>query len=88
MLWIAIVGGVVLLLGIIVWSVNNRLVQADNQVDEALSLIDVQLKKRLELIPNLVEAVAGSHYIILKIRDRFVENLIVFLNLLFPTTFQ
>lgn len=44
---------------VIVWSIYNRLVQADNQVDEGLSLIDVQLKKRFELIPNLVEMVKG-----------------------------
>ncbi|GAB5416574.1 MAG: LemA family protein [Crocinitomicaceae bacterium] len=57
--WIIFIGGFVLLFIIIVWSVYNRLVIADNQVDEALSLIDVQLKKRFELIPNLVEAVKG-----------------------------
>lgn len=42
---------------ILVWVIYNRLVQAENQVDEALALIDVQLKKRFELIPNLVETV-------------------------------
>ena len=57
--WIIFIGGVVLLFAIIIWSIYNRLVKADNQVDEALSLIDVQLKKRFDLIPNLVEAIKG-----------------------------
>jgi len=59
MVWIIFIGALALLFGGIVWSIYNRLVKADNQVDEALSLIDVQLKKRFELIPNLVEAVKG-----------------------------
>lgn len=49
---------VVLFLAII-WRIYNNLVRADNQVDESLSLIDVHLKKRYELIPNLIEVVKG-----------------------------
>ena len=37
----------------------NRLVRSNNLVDEAFSGIDVQLKRRHELIPNLVECVKG-----------------------------
>ena len=37
----------------------NRLVRYNNLVDEAFSGIDVQLKRRHELIPNLVECVKG-----------------------------
>lgn len=37
----------------------NRLVRARNMVREAWSGIDVQLKRRQDLIPNLVEAVKG-----------------------------
>ncbi|MDA8042660.1 MAG: LemA family protein, partial [Pirellulales bacterium] len=37
----------------------NRLVRHTNLVDEAFSGIDVQLKRRHELIPNLVECVKG-----------------------------
>ena len=37
----------------------NSLIAARNQTDEALSDIDVQLKRRYDLIPNLVEAVKG-----------------------------
>lgn len=53
------IGAIVLLILIVVWSIYNRLVQANNIVDEAFSGIDIQLKKRYELIPNLVEAVKG-----------------------------
>jgi LemA protein len=44
---------------ILIWSIYNRLVSAKNIVHEAFSGIDVQLKKRYELIPNLIEAVKG-----------------------------
>ncbi|MFM9123223.1 MAG: LemA family protein [Actinomycetota bacterium] len=37
----------------------NNLVQKRNQVENAWSQIDVQLKRRIELIPNLVETVKG-----------------------------
>ena len=37
----------------------NRLVRLNVQVDESFSQIEVQLKRRTELIPNLVETVKG-----------------------------
>jgi LemA protein len=37
----------------------NGLVRARNQVENAWSQIDVQLKRRLDLVPNLVETVKG-----------------------------
>lgn len=40
-------------------AVYNGLIRAKNRVDEALSDIDVQLKRRYDLIPNLVETVKG-----------------------------
>ena len=54
-----IVLGVLALVGL--WSVlaYNRLVKARNKVDEAWSGIDVQLKRRHDLVPNLVETVKG-----------------------------
>ncbi len=48
---------VLLLVGAVV--VYNRLVQGQIMVQEAWSGIDVQLKRRHDLIPNLVEAVKG-----------------------------
>lgn len=40
-------------------AVYNGLIRSKNRVDEAFSDIDVQLKRRYDLIPNLVEAVKG-----------------------------
>ncbi|AGL61918.1 MAG: LemA family protein [Candidatus Saccharimonas aalborgensis] len=54
-----IVGGVVVLLVLFVWATYNGLVKLKVRVDEAWSDITVQLKRRTDLIPNLVEAVKG-----------------------------
>src|SRR4030042_3160510 len=47
------------LLVIFVIAVYNSLVRLRNQVDNAWSQIDVQLKRRHDLIPNLVETAKG-----------------------------
>lgn len=47
---------VVLLAGVAMY---NGLIRSKNQVENAWSQIDVQLKRRLDLIPNLVETVKG-----------------------------
>jgi len=46
---------------VVIWAVftYNRLIALRNRVKEAFSDIDVQLKRRYDLIPNLVEAVKG-----------------------------
>src|SRR4051794_39834134 len=49
----------VILLLLFFWLGYNRLVKKRNQVDNAWSQIDVQLKRRHDLIPNLVETVKG-----------------------------
>src|SRR3954463_1044396 len=49
----------VILLLLFFWFGYNRLVKKRNQVDNAWSQIDVQLKRRHDLIPNLVETVKG-----------------------------
>ena len=58
-----VVGGVVLLLIVIIigtWiSIFNSLVRLRNQAQNAWAQIDVQLKRRHDLIPNLVETVRG-----------------------------
>ncbi|HPT08135.1 MAG TPA: LemA family protein [bacterium] len=56
-LWIII--AVLLIIGIILISMYNGLIRLKNRVDEAWSDIDVQLKRRYDLIPNLVETVKG-----------------------------
>ncbi len=54
-----ILTGIVVLLVLWVLSTYNGLVTLRNRVKEAWSQIDVQLKRRSSLIPNLVEAVKG-----------------------------
>ena len=58
MVWIIVIA-VVDVLVLYVISIYNGLVRKRNQVDNAWSQIDVQLKRRLDLIPNLVETVKG-----------------------------
>src|SRR5438093_10849115 len=52
----------VLLVGVVIWAIAgyNRLVGMRNQVLNGWRQIDVQLKRRHDLIPNLVNAVRGS----------------------------
>ncbi len=56
-LWVII--GIVVILLIMLWSIYNGLVRLRNQVKNAWAQIDVQLKRRYDLIPNLVETVRG-----------------------------
>ena len=50
---------VLIFVALIVRAIYNSLVRQRNEVDNAWSQIDVQLKRRLDLIPNLVETVKG-----------------------------
>ena len=50
---------IVVLIGLVFWLGYNGLVKRRVQVDNAWSQIDVQLKRRHDLIPNLVETVKG-----------------------------
>jgi LemA protein len=59
MTWLWIVVGVVILLLVVVVVLFNRIVRLRNEVDTGWSNIDVQLKRRNDLIPNLVETVKG-----------------------------
>ena len=54
-----VVLGIVVLIALFVVGLYNGLVQRRLRVDEAWSQIDVQLKRRHDLIPNLVNAVRG-----------------------------
>ncbi len=57
--------GIIILVGILfvvasyVISIYNKLVHARNKVENQFSQIDIQLKRRADLIPNLVETVKG-----------------------------
>ena len=57
---IAIVIAVVVILLVVIYiSIRNGMIGSRNRVDEAWSGIDVQLKRRHDLVPNLVETVKG-----------------------------
>ena len=56
---IFVIIGVIALLAIFIVAQYNRLVRLNISVDEAFAQIEVQLKRRADLIPNLVETVKG-----------------------------
>jgi LemA protein len=55
--WIIL--GIVVLILIIIIALYNGLIRLRNQIENAWAQIDVQLKRRNDLIPNLVETVKG-----------------------------
>lgn len=57
MLWIILL--ILLGLGLFAVTLYNRIISLENRVGNAWSQIDVQLKRRTDLIPNLVETVKG-----------------------------
>ena len=59
-MWIAIgIGVVILVLALLVAGIYNTLVKLRNRFKNAFAQIDVQLKRRYDLIPNLVETAKG-----------------------------
>lgn len=52
-----IILGIIVVLGLVAVGAYNGLIRGRNQVENAWSQIDVQLKRRIDLIPNLVETV-------------------------------
>jgi LemA protein len=58
LLILGILAAVVIIVLIFVYMIN-RIVILSNRIDNAWSQIDVQLKKRADLVPNLVETVKG-----------------------------
>jgi len=55
--WIIL--AIVALIGIYLWATYNGLITLNTRVDEAWSDITIQLKRRADLIPNLIETVKG-----------------------------
>ena len=58
-LWALVVIGIVVLVVVVAILVFNRLVALRNRVDNGWAQIDVQLRRRYDLIPNLVKTVEG-----------------------------
>lgn len=50
---------IIILLVIIFFSYYNRIIRLENRIDNSWAQIDVQLRRRAELIPNLMETVKG-----------------------------
>src|SRR6058998_3849287 len=59
MTWIIVAVAAALLLALFVVLLYNRLVRLRNRVENAWAQVDVQLQRRHDLIPNLVETVKG-----------------------------
>ena len=59
MLWAIAIVALILLVGLAVVAMYNRLVRLRNRTENSWSQVDVQLRRRYDLIPNLVEAVKG-----------------------------
>ena len=56
-MWILI--GVLVAVAVVFFVYYNRFAVLSNRIDNSLSQIDVQLKRRADLIPNLIETVKG-----------------------------
>src|SRR5512132_275061 len=59
MLWVIVLVVIVVLLLIVLVAFYNRLVRLRNRSENSWAQVDVQLRRRYDLIPNLVEAVKG-----------------------------
>src|ERR671932_2857553 len=59
MVWVIVVVVAVVLLLLFVVGLYNRLVRLRNRSENAWAQVDVQLRRRYDLIPNLVETVKG-----------------------------
>jgi len=59
MIWVIVVIVVVLIIGLLFARSYNSLVAKRNRVDTSWSHVEVQLQRRYDLIPNLVETVKG-----------------------------
>lgn len=56
-LWITI--GVLAIIALIFFTYYNKFIRLSHQIDNSLAQIDVQLKKRSDLVPNLINSVKG-----------------------------
>ena len=58
-MWLYIIIAVIVVLLFMVFITYNSFVKLNNRVEEAFSTMDVYLKKRWDLIPNIVETIKG-----------------------------
>lgn len=79
-IWIFL--GVVVILGLWMMSLYNKFIALKNKSDEAFSTMDVYLKKRYDLIPNLVETVKGYA----KHESQTLENVVKARNMAMQAT--
>jgi LemA protein len=50
---------IIVILLLVFWGIYNKIIRYENTIDNAWAQIDVQLKRRADLIPNLMETVKG-----------------------------
>jgi LemA protein len=59
MVWVIVIVVLLVVVALLLVALYNRLVRLRNRVDNAWAQVEVQLKRRWDLIPNLVETVKG-----------------------------
>ena len=60
LLWIGIIVIIIVVFFLLIyWGFYNRIIRMENRIDNSWAQIDVQLKRRTDLIPNLMETVKG-----------------------------
>jgi len=60
LLWIGIIVIIIVVFfALIYWGFYNRIIRMENRIDNSWAQIDVQLRRRADLIPNLMETVKG-----------------------------
>ncbi len=60
LLWIGIIIIIIVVFFLLIfWGYYNRIIRMENRIDNSWAQIDVQLKRRADLIPNLMETVKG-----------------------------
>ena len=60
LLWIGIIVIIIVVLFLLIfWGYYNRIIRMENRIDNSWAQIDVQLRRRADLIPNLMETVKG-----------------------------
>jgi LemA protein len=58
-IWVIVIVVLLVVVALLLVGLYNRLVRARNRVDNSWAQVEVQLKRRWDLIPNLVESVKG-----------------------------